>query len=492
MRFHNPITVLARRAAWRRWLALGAALLWLTPVFAQTLNGTMGNSSNSNSNSSNSNSYNSGTSSSNSSSSSSKNNSTSKSKSSRYSKDTEKNKNRNKAKTKTTPGGVRGSEQTTAVARKGAKTAKAKTSANATPLAPIKVPEAYKENALYFQPAFAQLQPGDRFMTPIFFYNTDKKDAVRLDLWLKYDPAVLSPEWIDTKPLKDRLGATPLDVRFWREDGYLRIHGTLAKPINDSINALPVVHWRAVGAIGSTAVTFQGPGETNWPTIYTTTDNLLKPTNLGHRSLAEFQIGIAPPKSREPGLRMIGDVRAALPAPSENPAERMRLVVDPGPDPLAVGDTGLADVMLLNPQRLSIDLLRFRILYDPTAVQILDADEDNYITDGINIFDGDFHKTMPFDEHIANRVDPTRGIIDYSVALASEPQAFNSGPVARIVFRVLRAQGRPAFQFQMIDPIAKTRCTDVGMLGRSLLGEDPQLARQALNGAYLPLAPGRS
>jgi hypothetical protein len=146
-------------------------------------------------------------------------------------------------------------------------------------------------------------------------------------------------------------------------------------------------------------------------------------------------------------------------------------------------------VVLINPSREAFDGLKFRIRFDPTAVKILDADVDNYIKEGVNIFDGDFHKSFPFEYHGVNRVYMEEGIIDYQVGRTMGPAVYPSGTVARIVYRMERRAGKACFWFEQVDPITGALVTDVSNRGRSLLGDSPATAGEALHGAEIAVRP---
>src|SRR4029077_12270774 len=103
---------------------------------------------------------------------------------------------------------------------------------------------------------------------------------------------------------------------------------------------------------------------------------------------------------------------------------------------IAPGETSTLDVALINPNLVEFDSLKFRLHFDPEIVEVLDADENNYITQGINIYDGGFHGTMAFDRHSANQVDPLRGTIDYNVGNLTGTYPYPSGTLARVVFRM--------------------------------------------------------
>jgi hypothetical protein len=150
----------------------------------------------------------------------------------------------------------------------------------------------------------------------------------------------------------------------------------------------------------------------------------------------------------------------------------------------------VVDIVLLNPAEIEFDEVKFRIRYDPRSIKILDADEGNYITEGINVFDGDFHGSYPFGIHMRNRVDPDIGLIEYHMVSSDGPREYPSGTLARIVFRMRRQAGRTTLRFERLDPLSGQYGTDVAWQGQTLLSiKEGQTAQSAMHGVELDVRP---
>jgi len=91
---------------------------------------------------------------------------------------------------------------------------------------------------------------------------------------------------------------------------------------------------------------------------------------------------------------------------------------------------------LHNPQFTPFDTLKILLAYNPNVLRAIDYDQDNWIKEGVNIYDGSFHNEFPFDFHLANQVDVKRGIIDYRVSVRSS-DIRKSGKFAVIRFKAL-------------------------------------------------------
>ncbi|HOE97124.1 MAG TPA: hypothetical protein PLS90_13220 [Candidatus Sumerlaeota bacterium] len=394
------------------------------------------------------------------------------------------------------PARARGGQERSEVARppRGGGRRAAAGGGTGAPLPQLQINPHLRDDALYFTPTRAYPRVGDRFISTINFFKNDKGPVEALDLWIKYDPHLLEPTWVDLSPAGAGAEAG-LEARVWREEGRLRIAGQLPAPLVEQIEELARVHWRALGPAVQTLIEFEAPaGATT--AVYSGGRNLVQPSNLGNLSRLSMAIRIGTEETPEPGLRLMREVRETLETaslPREENRVRLALVAPKTPlgepELVATGEIGLLDVVLLNPDKELIDEVRFRLRYDPNAVKLLDADEDNYITQGINIFDGDFHEEFPFDFHGRNEVDPHLGAITYHVGSQTAPLAYPSGTIARIVYRMEREAGQALFWFEREEPETGRLLTDVSRAGISLLGAEPAVARAALHGTAVTVEP---
>ena len=337
-----------------------------------------------------------------------------------------------------------------------------------------------KSNAIYLTPSRLEVREGEEFATTIEFYNTDEVDVTAVDIWISYRPGVVEPVWIDLEPLEGHLGG-PLEPRVWRDQGFIRLQAELTEPLTQAVEAIARIHWRAVTPTPGTRIELTAPvGED--VAVWTGQTNLVEPSNIGNEARVSADVVIQP-------LRMVDDVRRSLGVADELAPSRVRLAIVPNKDMVAPGEVSTADIVLINPDNEPIDHLKLRLRYDPRSVKILDADYNNYITAGINIFDGDFHGQFLFDLQIANNVDPRFGVIRYEMATQSAETVYPSGTLARIVFRMQREAGTVSFWFERVDPALGVVATDVSLQGRSLLARTDEAAMEALHGARIQVEP---
>jgi hypothetical protein len=380
-----------------------------------------------------------------------------------------------------------GAAKKTVVRRKAASTKTGSGGAKGIPLPRIKMLPSIGENALYFHPSQMEVGVGDRFATDIEFYNVNADPVDAIDLWIKFNPAFVEPVWIDVAPIADQT-TTPVASSVWREQGYIRLQARLKSPLTQPINAIAQAHWRGLTPTPLTRIDLAAP-EGQSVAMFAGGRNVVALSAIGNRSRVGAVVSIASPDGAGQPLRMEKDVRGRMTAVQLDPQTRVRLAIVPSNPYVGSGEVATADVVLINPNDEPLDTIRFRIRYDPTAVKILDADENNYITGGINISDGGSHDRFPFDYQGANAVNPGVGTIDYAMGTLDAPARYSSGTVARIVYRMLREAGQTAFWFERADPLRGSLVSDVSANGVSLLGPNDKVAAEALHGTRVMVRP---
>ena len=279
-----------------------------------------------------------------------------------------------------------------------------------------------------------------------------------------------------------------MPLRLWRKEGWIRICGKLKEPFEEKTNSLFVIHWRALTSTLDTRIEPAAP-EGNQVLLLEQGRNVIQTTGVGNQGRVSLQVRITEPGTEIPGMRTMDQARADMGAVQMDPLTRVRLAILT-PEPfVSTDEVAIADVVLINPAEQPFDELKFQIRYDPTAVQILDADADNYITTGLNIFDGDFHSVYPFDYHSRNEVDPRRGVITYHMGSTVGASTYPSGTLARIVYRMRRQAGMTSLWFERVDPMTGEIVTDISDRGRSLMGRTEDQAGRVLHGVEVAVRP---
>lgn len=348
------------------------------------------------------------------------------------------------------------------------------------------VPPDYKSSALYFTPAFIDVTVGDRFDTQVVYFNRATEALDDMILWVHYDPAAIEPVWVDTKPLTELTG-NPIDASVWREAGYVRISARIGRQIGNAVNPLVGITWRAVAPSVATAIDLGAPAGEQQSGFYADGKNILINNFFTQPADIRLEFAVTARVTDSYNAADVGKVRESLSAVDLDPLRRVRLAIIPPSGNPAPGQVATADVMLLNPGNVAFDHIRMRIRFQPELVQVLDADQDNYLIKGINIFDGDFHEKYPFDDLISNKVDEAAGVIEYEVGSLSGKRAYPGGTFARIVYRPLKQTNQAMFWFELTDRKTGRRSTDILADGVSLLGDSDQLAAAALHGAQIAI-----
>ncbi len=377
-----------------------------------------------------------------------------------------------------------GEERVTITRQAPAGGAVARRGAPAEKLPGLTIPADARSNAIFFEPSSFEGQVGDRFASTLTLYNRETEPVERVELWVRYNPRILEPDWVDTQWLEAQ-AAEPVQTRVWREEGLVQIVARLGEPMREAIQPLAQIHWRAHEATVQSALDMSAPAEAEVG-AYVGERNILDSRLLDGVAAMRMVLRIEPQQVEQYGSRFVADLRASQELTELDPLQRVRLAIIPNHGELAPGEIGTADVVLLNPASAAFDRLRFRIRYQPERISILDADEDNYIRLGVNIFDGDFHDSFPFDRFEANQVVADQGLIDYGVGSLGGPINYPGGTVARIVYRLEQA-GPVQFWFELEDPLTRRRATEISAHGVSLLGASDALAAQALHGARIPV-----
>ncbi len=378
---------------------------------------------------------------------------------------------------------------------KGAKAgaAKGKTSgkAESVPLPAFVINPAIRSTTLYFQPSQVKTTKDHRFSSSLVFFNDKGLPIDRIDLWLHFQPEVLDPVWINLKDIKEQLAGEPRH-EVQRESGYIHIHGIFKSPNTQVLQPIATINWAARQGPTTAIVSIEPPpGEESG--LFAGATNALELSDIGNDGLVPLEVRIfeseEETEENDEALRIVQPGEdPTIPDPAKNRGVHLALV--PREKNVTRGGVSTMDVVVMNPLLVEFDELRFQLRYDPETVEILDADEDNYIVDGLNIYDGGFHEKMPFDAHLANTVNPRRGTVDYWVANSNATRAYPSGPVARVVYRVKKAapeSRNAAFWFQSEDATGVT-LTSVSARGRNVLGQAENEPGKALHNAIVAVA----
>jgi hypothetical protein len=166
---------------------------------------------------------------------------------------------------------------------------------------------------------------------------------------------------------------------------------------------------------------------------------------------------------------------------SEGTAEGdVTLALRPRRSAVTTGEDFLVDIVYANPKGVDIDSMRVAVRFDPTVLQVVDYDEDNWITNGVNILDGPYHEELPFDFHMRNKAYNNTGLISYEMGFSQKVSVPSAGVLATVRFKAIA----PATVTEIIfdaDEGSRSAKTTVSFLGFNLVGRPDDRATALTN-----------
>ncbi|MCB2155101.1 hypothetical protein KQI84_09460 [bacterium] len=325
---------------------------------------------------------------------------------------------------------------------------------------------------------------GGTFGTDIRLDNPRGKPVDSMRLIVDYNPAFISPKSINDTPLKEFLDGAP-KATVNRSLGQIYYEANFKEPIPPSDEPIMYLRWEAKTPVVYTAIEFGKNREIGVTDLTYQNESVLGEPHEEGDGTVSVGVRVIPADPDEAALMQeepqlylgsderVGGVQIAIQPPIETPQ---------------VGQIFTMDIVLDNSTYSQIDGISFLIQYDPTTIEILDADQDNWITLGPNILDGPFHGDFPFDYHMANTFYQVRGLIEYRVGTSTPDDLLGiDAPIARIVARGLKPSAGTAVQFSF-SKRRGTRTTEVVYMGQDVLG-DPDISNDGARGAFFRVLP---
>ena len=246
----------------------------------------------------------------------------------------------------------------------------------------------------------------------------------------------------------------------------------------DAFTIVKVV-WRALEPVGNTNIEFLNTSD--YPSRL-----LHKGNNVLHRvsedgaleasensGLLGASLSIAPnaetAEAMENGETELSGIVLANSISQGNAEGGVTLALRPRATNLSVGDTFLVDIVYSNPRRVDIDTVKLKIKFDPRVLQAVDYDEENWITRGTNIYDGEYHTDLPFDYHQKNTVYNGTGEIQCWMGFSSKVRVPSSGVIATIKFSAIAPSGSTEVAFDLAETEREQK-TAISFLGFNLIG----------------------
>lgn len=348
------------------------------------------------------------------------------------------------AQPKTTP------KKTTTKTKSAAKktTAKKRTPTKSQQAAqPIKMTPDFDVPILYFDPSDISVKKGEKFNTSVILFNPKAVPFDKIQLFIKYNPEILECQavdkdsWIFKETFKE-----PADPKVFANKGIVSLIVDLKQPAAHNELDIMTLQWLAKDNINYSEIQFMTDTE-HKTTISGTGVDILG--DIGKSDDGTIDAGVL---VSDEDTRMIDEDAEAeqdeetaqedekpdfifdnMTLPNEK-YENIALMLSCENDSVKVGKEFKVDVYLANPDRISFDQIDLLISFDPEVLQVVDKDEENWIAIGVNVFDGEYHETFPFDFHLENSSDNKNGSIRYSVGIANPELLPKKGKFATIYF----------------------------------------------------------
>jgi hypothetical protein len=334
-------------------------------------------------------------------------------------------------------------------------------------------------------PANVQIIVGTEFETQITLDNQDQTpfDAVRIIL--SYSPDDIEPIAINDSPIAGNMLGDPLaevDTRF----GMILYEAQLNPPVTIVNAPILSVRWKALRVVPSTPIEFSRRQDI-FSTIVLGNTDLLGSRRVQGDGTLNLAVSILPEDPRE-AESMLSDPSLYL-----RPDEKIggvQLYLERQPDPVFVGEPFYVDIILDNRAFSMLDGLSVRLSFDPTVLRILDTDRDNWITRETNIHDGPFREMWPWDMHVDNHVQQSRGVISYRKSTTDgEMTRGKHGTIARIWAVPIKPTNGTPLLFQFSDR-PRSQGTRVTYVGENTLGFDGD-PRSGTMGLMLAINPSQ-
>jgi hypothetical protein len=339
----------------------------------------------------------------------------------------------------------------------------------ATPAAVPKTVRSEARTILYLRPFDTVVNVGDTFQTDVVL-DTKEGAADRVTFRLRYPKTRLNPLALDFRPVLDRVKGE-VAVSQDQDAGEIFADIPFAAARQFKSEAVAHIIWEALSPTDSVPIRFTfGSGSTTG--VYLGSSQVLGTEGAQDDGVIDGSVMIVDRRSR-PLVQKAGEkgLLVASTAVSIPPAT-MAVRLQAEERKVREGDEFVVDVLLDNPRGAPLDRVRLFIQFDPAVLEVVDWDRNNWIREGVNIYDGFARQMFAFDFHKANAADNKRGVIVYDMGTEIVPLR-SEGALARIKFRALRAAKRTDIVLVANDP-GTAPTTDVTYRQTSMLRNSPR------------------
>jgi hypothetical protein len=351
----------------------------------------------------------------------------------------------------------------------------------------------------------ATVEMGQSLVTRVVFRNGQQAKLDAVELALRFDPKYLQLEGIDDSSIASSL-SEPAKAEIDSSHGLIVYKARFAAPRKDDFLVLFKIQWKTLAPTEHTAIEFVNTekfpsrvldGTKNLLTVVASpeaTEDDTEESQMDQSSrmgLLGADIAIAPTaelleqmRDEETPLTGIELARKIAEGSAEG---GIKLALQPRTRTVKVGDTFLVDVVYENPNRVEIDSVKLSVRFDPRVLQVVDYDENNWITKGINAFDGDYHEELPFDFHIRDVAYNSTGLVLYQMGFSGKTVIPQQGTLLTIKFEAVAPADSTRIEFDF-DDTQKSPPTSISFLGFNLIGI-PGDRQSALQNCAIHIAP---
>lgn len=344
------------------------------------------------------------------------------------------------------------------------------------------------------------------FTTRVALYNAKSSEFSQFDVSLKYDPHLLQPTGVDDSATSSNL-TQPSRVMVDKKRGLITMSGDFRSPRTDSFLTIAKIQWKALEPVAATPIQFINTDDHpsgvfdrfGHNILHAKTNDAMEPS--ANTGLLNATVAIEPPNGTIEMAEQQSDNPFSALSMATNislgTAEGgMEVFLKPRKNVVQVGEDFLVDVMYRNPRRADMDTVKLEMRFDPAVLQVVDSDDGNWITRGVNIFDGAYHDELPFDFHRKNIAFNSTGLIQYDMGFSSRTAVRVEGVFATIRFRAIApASSTPVF-FVTNEPVAGADAvsgtvgakTIISFLGFNLIGK-PGNRAPAIHNAAVSVRP---
>ncbi|CAN5428221.1 hypothetical protein BH09SUM1_BH09SUM1_04250 [soil metagenome] len=283
------------------------------------------------------------------------------------------------------------------------------------------------------------VEDGDTFLTEVFLFNSDQNPIDKVRLALTYDKRFIEPVKVFDTTLRPYAEEPPVLHKLDRESA-LTYEVKLKTPIRTPEVVLLRILWKAIRPAPYTGIDFTFDPLEREDHLHTAISaqgkNILGLEDDPADGVLSGGLMIEKAAGESTELQGKGEELRGQYLGSVASTETVGLQLIAPHQELRTNDVFRVRVRLNNPEGALVDALNFFVKFDPDVLEVVDADEFNYISRGVNVLDGPYHLNFPWDMHKRNEVRNESGIVNYQMSL-SNGASLPSKTVADIYFKAL-------------------------------------------------------